>query len=124
MDENLAKIRHERSKKDFPGLKLDEGEYVEYFFKRAKVCLWMIWGATFAGLVMILLAFLIVLTNQTAIDEMGKNFLFIGNVAPILAFLSYLLPIKIRYLGNLSERQMRFMESSGKKTVLYAYGVR
>lgn len=57
-------------------------------------------------------------------DKMGKNFLFIGNAAPILAFLSYLLPIKIRYLGNLSERQMRFMESSGKKTVLYAYGVR
>ena len=37
MDENLAKIRHERSKKDFPGLRLDEDEYVEFAFRRAKV---------------------------------------------------------------------------------------
>lgn len=100
MDENLAKIRHERSKKDFPGLKLDEGEYVEYFFKRAKVCLWMIWGATFAGLVMILLAFLIVLMNQTAIDEMGKNFLFIILFALLAtAIIIWMIALKI-YNGN------------------------
>lgn len=77
MDGNLAKIRHERSKRDFPDLKLDDGEYVEFYFKRAKVCLWMILGATFAGLVLVLFAFLIVLMNQTMIDEMGRNFLFI-----------------------------------------------
>ncbi|MBQ3433210.1 PH domain-containing protein [Candidatus Saccharibacteria bacterium] len=87
MDENLAKIRHERSKKDFPGLKLDEGEYVEYFFKRSKMCLWMILGGTFVGLVLILLAFLIVLLNQAAIDEMGKNFLFIMLCALLAAAL-------------------------------------
>ena len=39
MDENLLKIRHERSKKDFPNLRLDEGEYVEFAFRRAKICL-------------------------------------------------------------------------------------
>lgn len=76
MDENLAKIRHERSKRDFPGLKLDDGEYVEFFFKRTKVILGLICGATFAGLVVILLAFLLVLLNQDSIDEMGRNFLF------------------------------------------------
>lgn len=76
MDENLAKIRHERSKRDFPGLKLDDGEYVEFFFKRAKIVLGLICGATFAGLVVILLAFLLVLLNQDSIDEMGRNFLF------------------------------------------------
>ena len=42
MDENLAKIRHERSKKDFPGLSLEDGEYVEFAFSRAKICLMMI----------------------------------------------------------------------------------
>lgn len=77
MDENLAKIRHERSKKDFPGLKLDEGEYVEFFFRRAKICLKLIWGATFAGLVTILVGFLLVLSVQEYIDEMGRRFLFI-----------------------------------------------
>ena len=77
MDENLAKIRHERSKKDFPGLRLEEDEYVEFAFKRAKVCLFMILGRTAFGLIVVLLAFLLVLMGQSMIDEMGRNFLFI-----------------------------------------------
>ena len=100
MDENLARIRHERSKRDFPGLKLDEGEYVEFFFKRAKICLWMIWGATFLGLVLILFAFLIVLLNQTVIDEMGRNFLFIILFALLAtALIIWMIALKI-YNGN------------------------
>ena len=77
MDEGLAKIRHERSKKDFPGLKLEEGEYVEFAFKRAKICLFMIFGGLVGGLILILLAFLLILMGQSMIDEMGRNFLFI-----------------------------------------------
>ena len=77
MDESLVKIRHDRSKKDFPELKLDDDEYVEFAFKRAKVCLFAIFGGTFIGLILILLAFLVVLLGQSMIDEMGKNFLFI-----------------------------------------------
>ena len=61
MDESLAKIRHERSKKDFPGLRLEEGEYVEFAFKRAKVCLKMIFGGMALALILVLLAFLITL---------------------------------------------------------------
>lgn len=77
MDENLAKIRHERSKKDFPGLRLEDDEYVEFAFKRAKVCLFMILGCTALGLIVVLLAFLLVLMGQSMIDDMGRNFLFI-----------------------------------------------
>ncbi len=77
MDESLAKIRHERSKKDFPWLRLEDDEYVEFAFRRAKVCLWLIFGGVGAGLVAILLAFLLVLMGQSMIDEMGRNFLFI-----------------------------------------------
>ena len=100
MDENLAKIRHERSKKDFPGLKLDDDEYVEYFFKRAKICLWVIFGATFIGLVIVLLAFLFVLLNQSSIDEMGRNFLFIMLFALLAAaLLIWMISLKI-YNGN------------------------
>lgn len=100
MDENLAKIRHERSKRDFPGLKLDDDEYVEYFFKRAKICLWVIFGATFIGLVIVLLAFLFVLLNQSSIDEMGRNFLFIMLFALLAAaLLIWMISLKI-YNGN------------------------
>ena len=77
MDESLAKIRHERSKKDFPGLRLEDDEYVEFAFKRAKICLFMILGGVAFGLIVVLLAFLLVLMGQSMIDEMGRKFLFI-----------------------------------------------
>lgn len=100
MDESLAKIRHDRSKKDFPGLKLEEDEYVEFFFRRARVYLALIWGGLFVGLVVILLAFLLVLMGQTMLDEMGVNFLFIILFALLAAtFVIWLLALKI-YNGN------------------------
>ncbi len=77
MDESLAKIRHERSKKDFPGLNLDDGEYVEFAFHRSRACLILIFGALFVSLVIILLAFLLSLMGASLLDEMGRNFLFI-----------------------------------------------
>lgn len=77
MDENLAKIRHERSKKDFPMLTLEDDEYVEYAFKRASICLMLIMAGTGIGVIVILLGFLLVLLGQSMIDEMGKKFLFI-----------------------------------------------
>ena len=77
MDVNLAKIRHERSKRDFPGVKLEDDEYVEYAFTRAKVCLWLILGGTGLGLIVILLGFLLTLLGQSMVDEMGRHFLFI-----------------------------------------------
>ena len=77
MDENLANIRHERSKKDFPMLTLEDDEYVEYAFKRASVCLMLIMAGTGIGVIIILLGFLLVLLGQSMIDEMGKKFLFI-----------------------------------------------
>ena len=100
MDESLVKIRHDRSKKDFPELKLDDDEYVEFSFKRARVCLGAIWCGTFLGLVFILLAFLIVLLRQSMLDEMGKNFLFIILFALLAAALLIgLFALKV-YNGN------------------------
>ena len=61
MDENLVRIRHARSKKDFPFLKLEDDEYVEFALQRSRLCLMAIFGGVAAGLVVILLAFLIVL---------------------------------------------------------------
>ena len=42
MDKSLNKIRHERSKRDFPGLKLEDDEFVEFAFSRSKICLLLI----------------------------------------------------------------------------------
>lgn len=100
MDESLAKIRHERSKKDFPGLKLENGEYVEFAFSRARICLWLILGGTAIGVILVLFMFLLVLLGQSMIDEMGKNFLFIILFALLAsAVIIGLIALKI-YRGN------------------------
>ena len=100
MDENLAKIRHERSKKDFPGLRLDEDEYVEFAFKRAKVCLMMIICGTGVAMIILLLAFLLVLMGQSMLDEIGRNFVFIILTALLASvILAGLVALRI-YNGN------------------------
>ena len=77
MDKSLTKIRHERSKKDFPKLKLDEDEYVEFVFRRSTACLLLILVGTALATIIILLAFLLTLIGQSFLDETGRNFMFI-----------------------------------------------
>ena len=100
MDEGLVKIRHERSKRDFPGVRLEEDEYVEFAFSRARVCLWLILGGVATGLVLILLAFLLVLMGQGMIDETGRRFLFIILFALLAAALVTCIVSSIIYHGN------------------------
>ncbi len=64
------------AKEDFSYLKLEEGEEVKFAFSRARICLAMIFGGVAAGLIAILLAFLVVLLGQSNLDAMGRNFMF------------------------------------------------
>ena len=100
MDEGLVKIRHERSVKDFPFLKLEENEYVEFAFRRAKVWLNLILGGLSAGLILILFAFLLVLMSQDTLDGTGLNFLFIILGSLLAAVLIAGLFTVIVYRGN------------------------
>ncbi len=77
MDEKLVKIRNARSKKDFPFLKLEDDEYVEFALKRASIHIALILGGLACGLALVLFAFLIVVINQEKIDEMGMKFMYI-----------------------------------------------
>ena len=100
MDDSLVKVRHERSQKDFPNIRLEEDEYVEFAFLRAKICLFGILGSVALGLILVLLAFLFVLMQQSKIDEMGKHFLFIILFALLAsAVLIGLIAIRV-YNGN------------------------
>ena len=100
MDENLAKIRHDRSKKDFPGLRLEDDEYVEFAFKRASICLIMIIVGTGLALIIILLGFLTMLMGQALLDDMGKNFMYIILVALLAAAIVIGLVALRVYNGN------------------------
>ena len=53
MKSSLVRIRHARSKQDFPFLSLEEGEYVELAIYRSKIGLIIIWVATIVALVLI-----------------------------------------------------------------------
>ena len=100
MDEGLARIRHERSVKDFPFLKLEENEYVEFAFKRAKIWLNLIMGGLGAGLIFILLAFLLVLMGQDSLDGIGISFLYIILGALLLAVVLAGIFTMMVYKGN------------------------
>ena len=100
MDEGLVKIRHDRSVKDFPFLKLEDNEYVEFAFKRARIWLNLILGSLAAGLILILLAFLLVLMGQSSIDATGVSFLYIILGALLFAVLLAGLFTIIVYRGN------------------------
>ena len=100
MDEGLVRIRHKRSVKDFPFLKLEDNEYVEFAFKRARIWLNLILGSLSAGLILILLAFLLVLLGQSSIDATGISFLYIILGALLFAVLLAGLFTIIVYRGN------------------------
>ena len=100
MDEGLVKIRNARSKKDFPFLKLEDDEYVEYAFKRSKTHLMLILGGLGLGLIIVLIAFLLVIMGQDTLDEMGRHFLYIILATLVAAvFIAGFFAMKI-YKGN------------------------
>ena len=100
MDDSLTKIRHDRSRKDFPFLKLEDDEYVEFAFSRAKTFLFLMYGGLTVGLAVILLAFLLVLFRQSALDEMGRNFLYIILTTLLMVVLIASSFVAMLYRGN------------------------
>ena len=67
MKSSLVRIRHARSKKDFPFLSLEEGEYVELAITRSKVGLILIW------VVVILAIVLLGITGATIIGSISRE---------------------------------------------------
>ena len=96
MDESLANIRHERSKKDFPAIKLEDGEYVEFAFSRAKICYLLIWGCVAGVAVLITALFMFLFMTQPEINTMGNNFLaFLVITIIAFAFIAGLIATKV-----------------------------
>ena len=100
MDENLVRIRHERSKKDFPFLTLEDDEYVEFAFTRAKICYMMIIAMVAGGLILLLFLFLMVLLGQSSLDTMGRNFMYMILLTLVVAALLTGLIATMVFRGN------------------------
>ena len=112
MDQNLAKIRHDRSVKDFPRLHLDDDEYIELVFGRAKNSLYLAWGGLAVVTVLILLLLLLLLISEIVADDMGVNLLMIVLVALVLAdFIGGSIISKIHYGNKLFLTNKRLIQT-------------
>lgn len=77
MDQNLKAIRHERSKKDFPKLKLEKDEYVEIALSRAPLCLLMIWLGVILATIIFATVLLISSLAIPGLNETGRSFMWL-----------------------------------------------
>lgn len=66
MQEDLAKLRHEKSTKDFPELKLVDGEYIVLDVRRSKLGILFIWAAFAVGMIVLLLMLWALLTMDAS----------------------------------------------------------
>ncbi|MBQ3294670.1 PH domain-containing protein [Candidatus Saccharibacteria bacterium] len=103
MKKSLVRIRHARSKKDFPFLSLEEGEYVELAITRSKAGLILLWAGVLTVMVLLGILFAVAVGALTR----GKNvsgqtmayfWMFASCIAVILMGLG--LAMSKVYLGN------------------------
>ena len=73
MKEDLVKLHHARSQKDFPGLNLEEGEYVEFDIHRAPIGLTLIWGLAFLAIFVLSLCLTLMWTDANTSATLGLN---------------------------------------------------
>jgi len=73
MKEDLIKLHHARSQRDFPGLNLEEGEYVEFDIHRAPIGLTLIWGLAFAAIFVLSLCLTLMWTDVDTSRTLGLN---------------------------------------------------
>ncbi|MBQ3352372.1 PH domain-containing protein [Candidatus Saccharibacteria bacterium] len=80
MKQELVKLHHARSKKDFPELKLEENEYVELAIQRSRLGIIFIWTAACIGYVSLLIALIFLETNGThtnVLNGFAKSYLYL-----------------------------------------------
>jgi len=82
MKEDLIKLRHARSAKDFPEIDLEEGEFVELAIRRSKKGLILIWAAEAVGFVVVSLILILFLNGDGTsgifnLDEAAKGYLYL-----------------------------------------------
>lgn len=74
MREDLAKLHHARSKKDYPELDLEEDEFVELDIRRSKYGVLGIWAlASIAILIIVIISLTVNLSGATVLANLGFN---------------------------------------------------
>ena len=82
MKKELVRLRHARSKKDFPEITLEEDEYVELAIRRSKIGLFFIWVGVLLGFAALTAALILFINGATSssvfkINDTSKHYLYI-----------------------------------------------
>jgi len=97
----LAELKHNRSEKDFPDLKLEPGEHVELVMTRAKITLALVWFFVIVALLILTLCVLM-------LPEIAQNLLYgvqnSQNLRELFAFVLFLIYIIVLAVGLISTR--------------------
>lgn len=98
MKNDLAKIHHARSTKDFPEIDLEDNEWVVLHIVRSKIGLFLIWAGEILGFILLTAALILLLTGDTS--RLGLNSTAI-NYLYIIIFALYALLIVSGILGTI-----------------------
>ena len=71
MQEDLAKLHHERSTKDFPELQLVDGEYVVLDIRRSPLGVLFIWALFALGMILLLVTLWALLATDASMQVLG-----------------------------------------------------
>ena len=109
MKKELAAVHHAMSQKDFPELKLGDGEYVEVVLKRTRIMPVLVWAGICALVVMSILLFIwlenndviIAGINELALSYLNLSVLVLGGMFIIIgAVYTYVYNHNILYVTN------------------------
>lgn len=102
MKEDVVKLRHERSLKDYPGLALEDDEYVELEINRSKAGLVLIWGIVIL-LSLIMAVSIVVLTlsgDFLGLNDTAHSYLLMLLIILFVIFIVAGLVLSYVYKGN------------------------
>ena len=83
MKQELIKLHHARSAKDFPELRLEENEFVELAITRSKFGLILIWGAAIIGYIALIVAIIFMefgnanILASSNLNHFAKSYLYL-----------------------------------------------
>ena len=109
MTTGLDAIRHKRSMKDFPKLKLEDDEYVELAISRSKLCLILVWGAEVVTAVILAVILMLIMGSGGGDEALGLNISTRSFLCGIVSFV-YLVLFATGVVGTIiSNRNKMFV---------------
>lgn len=102
MKEDVIKLRHERSLKDYPGLALEDDEFVELEIKRSRAGLVLIWGAVVLLSIVMAVCIAVLGLSGDAINmnASARNYLLMLLIILMVLFIVAGLVLSYVYKGN------------------------